>query len=169
MTIKDIINQLKQNRQVFENLLSSKGEKQYLWRPKPEKWNLLEIVCHLLDEEREDFRARVKHTLENPLKDLVPIDPQGWVKEREYITKDYNKTLQVFLEERKKSITWLESQIDANWDNKLTHPELGDMSAKLFLTNWLAHDYLHIRQILRYDYNYLKKTTNLDLGYAGNW
>ena len=43
------------------------------------------------------------------------------------------------------------------------------MSAKLFLTNWLAHDYLHIRQIIRYQYHYLKESTAIDLGYAGNW
>lgn len=106
MSIKEIIQQLENNQQVFKSLLMSKKDGQYLWRPKPGKWNLLEIVCHLLDEERGD---------------------------------------------------------------KLTHPELGDLSAKLFLTNWLAHDYLHIRQILRYDYDYLKQKTNLDLGYAGNW
>lgn len=169
MSIKEIIQQLENNRQVFKSLLMSKKDEQYLWRPKPEKWNLLEIVCHLLDEERDDFKARIKHALENPKKALIPIDPEGWVKERAYITKDYNQTLQAFLEERHKSIAWLKSKIDASWDNKLTHPELGDLSAKLFLTNWLAHDYLHIRQILRYDYNYLKQKTNLDLGYAGNW
>lgn len=169
MIVKDIINQLQQNKQVFENLLSPKKEEEFLWRPEPEKWNLLEIVCHLFDEEREDFKARVKHTLENPLKDLTPINPQGWVKERDYISKDYNDTLKAFLEERNKSVTWLKSQIHANWDNVLKHPELGSMSAKLFLANWLAHDYLHIRQILGYGYNYLKQTTNLDLGYAGNW
>ncbi|MDO5969273.1 DinB family protein [Flavivirga aquimarina] len=169
MIIKDIINQLQQNKQVFENLLSSKKEEEFLWRPEPEKWNLLEIVCHLFDEEREDFKARVKHALENPFKDLTPINPQGWVKERDYISKNYNETLQAFLEERSKSVIWLKSQIHANWNSTLKHPELGDLSAKLFLTNWLAHDYLHIRQILRYGYNYLKQTTNLDLGYAGNW
>ena len=169
MSIKEIIQQLETNQQVFKNLLMTKNEEQYLWRPKPEKWNLLEIICHLLDEERDDFKARVKHTLETPLKDLVPIDPQGWVKERGYISRNYNEILQAFLEERDTSVTWLKSKLDANWDNKLTHPNLGDMSAKLFLTNWLAHDYLHIRQILRYDYNYLKEKTNLDLGYAGNW
>ncbi|MDD7887916.1 DinB family protein [Flavivirga sp. 57AJ16] len=169
MSIKEIIKALENNQQVFKSLLISKGEEQYLWKPEPVKWSLLEIVCHLLDEERDDFKARVKHVLETPLKALIPIDPEGWVKERAYITRDYNQTLQAFLEERHKSVTWLKSQIHANWDNQLTHPKLGDMSAKLFLTNWLAHDYLHIRQILRYHYNYLKQKTNIDLGYAGSW
>ena len=43
------------------------------------------------------------------------------------------------------------------------------MSAKLFLTNWLDHDYLHIRQIIRYQYQCLKEQTHIDLQYAENW
>ncbi len=169
MSTKEIIQQLENNQQVFKSLLMSKKDVEYLWRPAPEKWSLLEVVCHLLDEERDDFKTRVKHALETPERPLVPIDPEGWVKKRGYNTKDYNQTLQDFLEERKQSVVWLKTQIDANWSNALTHPELGDMSAELFLANWLAHDFLHIRQILGYDYNYLKQKTNLNLGYAGNW
>ena len=59
MGLKDIIQQLENNQKVFQNLLTNKTKDLYLWRPKPEKWCLLEIVCHLLDEEKDDFRARV--------------------------------------------------------------------------------------------------------------
>ncbi|AUP79052.1 DinB family protein [Flavivirga eckloniae] len=169
MFIKEIIQQLENNQQVFKSLLMSKDEVAYLWRPDPKKWNLLEIVCHLLDEERDDFKTRVAHALNTPEEPLVPIDPEGWVEKRAYSTKNYDHMLFAFLEERKQSVVWLKSLADAKWDNELKHPELGNMSAKLFLTNWLAHDYLHIRQILRYNYHYLKQKTNLDLGYAGDW
>lgn len=169
MSIEEIIGQLENNKSVFNSLLVTKKEAQYLWRPKPEKWNLLEIVCHLYDEERDDFKARVKHAIETPLSPLVPIDPEGWVKKRNYISKTYNVTLQAFLEERDKSINWLRSQTHANWESELMHPELRNMSAKLLLANWLTHDYLHIKQILNYEYHYLKEKTNLDMSYAGNW
>jgi hypothetical protein len=39
----------------------------------------------------------------------------------------------------------------------------------MFLHNWLAHDYLHIRQIIRIKYDYLKKTSGEILLYAGEW
>ena len=169
MTISNIINQFEKNKILFENLLINKNEKEFLWRPLPEKWNLLEIVCHLIDEEREDFRARVKHTLENPLKEMPPINPEGWVLERAYKSKNYNEKVLEFLKERGNSITWLKTQVDSNWDNAYLHSAFGEMSAKLFLANWLAHDYLHLRQILRYQYDYLKEQTNIDLQYAGNW
>lgn len=38
---------------------------------------------------------------------------------------------------------------------------------KIISNNWLAHDYLHMRQIIKYQY--LKEKTNIDLQYAGNW
>jgi len=169
MDFKYFVSQLEHNISVFESLLINKTEKEYLWRPNQEKWCLLEIVCHLVDEEQDDFRARVKHTLENPNMPLKPINPEGWVKERDYISKDYKDTLLLFLKERKSSILWLTSLKDVLWDNAINHPDLGKLSAELFLTNWLAHDYLHIRQIMKYKYDYLKLKTNLDLSYAGNW
>jgi len=43
------------------------------------------------------------------------------------------------------------------------------MTASMFFSNWLAHDYLHIRQITRLKYDYLKQLTNEDLSYAGTW
>ena len=169
MTVQTIIAQLETNRSIFKKLLKSKTEEEFLWRPKPEKWCLLEIVCHLLDEEVEDFRSRTRHVLETPSEEMSPIDPEGWVVQRDYISKNYNESLNSFLNERDKSISWIKALQQTKWDNTFKHPLLGDMSARLFLTNWLAHDYLHIRQILRYQYLYLQEKSQIDLQYAGNW
>src|SRR4029077_11108769 len=66
MNTKYIIDELKSNKIVFKVILENLDEKVYRWKFAPEKWNILEVLGHLHDEEREDFRARVKHTLENP-------------------------------------------------------------------------------------------------------
>ena len=41
--------------------------------------------------------------------DLQKIDPVGWVKSKDYINQDYEEVLQKFLEERKRSVEWLNS------------------------------------------------------------
>ena len=169
MTPREITLKLAANQDIFKRLLSGKTGSEYLWRPEPGKWNLLEIVCHLLDEEREDFRDRVKHTLENSLAAMKPINPVGWVLERNYASQDYEKTLRSFLSERSDSVAWLQTLTHANWENAHRHPKLGTLSARLFLVNWLAHDYLHIRQIIRYNYQFLQEQTGMDLQYAGTW
>lgn len=169
MEPRQIIAALKNNREVFRSLLTNKTSEEILWRPQPDKWNLLEIICHLYDEERDDFRTRVNHVLHTPNEKMKPFDPLALVDQRDYAKKDYYKVLEEFLEEREHSIALLRSLRNPKWDNFYTHPKLGKMSAFLFLTNWLAHDYLHIRQILRYQYLFLKEKTTLDLQYAGTW
>lgn len=164
-----IIEELSRNREVFRSLLSGKNPDEYFWRPSPDKWNLLEIVCHLHDEEVEDFKARVKHTLANNQNSPKPIDPEGWVKQRNYMGKDYESVLADFLMEREKSVEWLKGLADPRWENFYLHPKLGPLSAGFFLSNWLAHDYLHIRQINRYNYLFLKGSTDVNLSYAGDW
>jgi hypothetical protein len=164
-----IINELDNNRHVFHALLKDIDKNMYLWKQAPDKWCLLEIICHLYDEEREDFRARVKHSLETPDLDMPSIDPQGWVISRNYIGQDYNNKLQQFVKERDESINWLHSLPEPNWESAYSHPKFGKMTAKMFLSNWLAHDYLHIRQITKLKFDYLKYLSGEDLGYAGNW
>lgn len=164
-----ITNELERNIDVFKNLLSGLQSDVYLWKQAEEKWCLLEIICHLCDEEREDFRYRVKHILENPSLPLNSIDPLGWVTLRKYTEQNYEDKINEFMAERKKSIQWLNSLNSNNWDNVYKHPKLGNLSAKMIFSNWLAHDYLHIRQILKLKYDYLKFISDEDLSYAGNW
>ena len=169
MNQAQIIDELQRNKVVFESLLKGTDEKQFRWKPKPDKWCLLEVICHLFDEEREDFRARLKHCLENPASSLPPINPVGWVKERKYIEQNFEEKLKSFLMERNDSISWLESLKTPKWENALKHPQLGKMSANKFLSNWLAHDYIHIRQIIKIKYAFLDAFTDDSLNYAGDW
>ena len=164
-----ITESLSENLKTFGDLLSGASKDEYLYKPLPEKWCLLEIVCHLYDEERYDFRARTKHILENNQSALPPIDPVGWVKSRNYIEQEFEETLDKFLDERKKSVEWLKSLREPDWRNEYKHELFGMMSAEFFLTNWLAHDYLHFRQITSLKFNFLKHISGIDPLYAGEW
>ena len=169
MNLVYIASELEKNRSVFLGLFTGLTAEEYLWRPLPQKWCLLEILCHLYDEEREDFRARVRHVLERPEAPLAPIRPVEWVSERRYMDQDYEKVLRGFLHERDQSLDWLRSLEYPGWDNVHKHPKLGRMTAGKFLVNWLAHDYLHIRQIVRLKYDFLKQASGESLDYAGTW
>lgn len=164
-----IINELNRNKEVFHSLLYGIPEEQHRWKPEEKKWCLLEVVCHLYDEEREDFRMRVKQVLEDPETEPPPIDPEGWVQSRKYMQQDYEERLKMFLDERERSVEWLRSLQSPKWNNAWKHPKYGPLSAQMFLTNWLAHDYLHIRQITRLKYQYLKAFSTVTLRYAGDW
>ncbi len=122
-----------------------------------------------MDEEIEDFRARVAHVLTNGDEPLKPINPETWPKERNYLDQDIKSVVQQFLKERKRSVDCLQSLQNPNWEQTVDHPDVGPRSAKKFLINWLAHDYHHIRQINRIQHAYLKYASGDDLTYAGKW
>ena len=122
-----IIKALDNNKQVFQGLFTGVQEDVFRWKPLPDKWNLLEILCHLYDEEREDFRARVKSVLNNPALPLNPINPVAWVEERQYASQNYKEKLSSFLSEREQSIEWLTSLPSPQWSNIYQHPKLGSV------------------------------------------
>lgn len=167
--MKNTISALAANHATFQALFSKIPDAEIHWRSAPEKWNLLEIACHLRDEEVDDWRTRVKTTLETPETDPPGIDPAAWVKERDYASQDFNVAVRAFLHEREVSIDYLRHLKDPQWDNGYDHPSLGRLTAAKFLTNWLAHDYLHIRQIIKTRYLYLKAHGGESLDYAGGW
>ncbi len=168
MEPKEIIKALDKNRGRILALLSELPEGISTWSQSPEKWTALEILCHLVDSEIDDFRMRVQLTLEGGTV-LPPIDPQGWVKDRNYAEQNFMQKLQEFDLERRKSIDWLKSLENPDWDACYEHPKYGPMSARLFLKNWLVHDYLHMRQIVKLQYDFLCASAEVYMEYAGTW
>lgn len=143
---------------------------QAAWRPEPGQWSLLEIACHLLDEEREDFRVRLDHTLHRPGEPWPSIDPAGWVQARDYAARDFTATMEAFAVERRRSLAWLRGLVQPDWDAAYVHPKLGTIRAGDLLASWCAHDVLHLRQMARWHWRRLQDTAGpFDTGYAGQW
>lgn len=117
------------------------------WRPGREKWSMLEVLCHLGDEERQDFRMRLKLVIESEDAPWPEIDPAGWVKSRDYNGRDLAQSLKEFERERADSLKWLSGLRHRRWDVTHQHPGLGALRAGDLLAAWCAHDLLHLRQL----------------------
>jgi hypothetical protein len=83
--------------------------------------------------------------------------------------KNFTDSVNAFLAERDKSIEWLNNLETPNWKSTYQHKLLGPMSAENILANWLAHDLLHIRQIITVQWEFLSGLSESNLNYAGNW
>jgi hypothetical protein len=164
-----LIAQLEHHASVFQALLTPLSGTESRWKPAPENWCALEVLCHLHDEEREDFRARLRSTLEAPGAPWPKIDPAAWVAERRYRERDYAAVLKAFLAERNASVAWLRTLDHAPWANAYQHPKAGPVSCDLLLTNWVAHDLHHIRQLVNLRYAHLAAHASVPLDYAGTW
>lgn len=165
-----LIDRLRYQASVLRPLLEGVSEAQAVWRPAPESWSVLEVAAHLLDEEREDFRVRLEHTLNRPDAEWPPIDPQGWVSSRGYAEWDLRDTIGSFFSERVRSVEWLSSLDEPDWTRAHRHPQFGGMTAGDLLGSWVAHDLLHARQLVKLHYAYTQHLTlPHSLRYAGDW
>lgn len=142
-----------------------------LWRPDPKSWSVLEIVCHLADEEVEDFPTRVFLTLEDPAKDWPGIDPQGWAVSRDYQSRDLKGELARFVDLRSQNIEQLVALKNPDWSSTKEHPRFGPMVASDLLAAWCAHDALHLRQISKRLFQLAIRDGGDDstTEYAGTW
>jgi hypothetical protein len=140
---------------LIESICKDISAEQAVWKPEPKKWSIIEVVNHLYDEERLDFRKRFKLTLQNPGKAWPGIDPLAWVSSHQYNQKNLSESLQKFISERNRSLKWLHSLSTPDLNQQHHHPQLGSISAGDLLAAWAAHDYLHIRQIATLESQYL--------------
>jgi hypothetical protein len=147
--MKHLRQTLERDRDIFAAVYTGITEDEARWKPASDRWSLLEILGHLLDEEREDFRTRVRSTLENPAQPWPPIDPEEWARSRDYNQRDPGADLREFLDERQASLDWLASLDHADWETAHEHPKLGTLRAGDLLTAWAVHDQLHLAQIAR--------------------
>src|SRR5258705_9552284 len=76
---RDLLNESRRELARFSTLLEllvgELDEASWRARPAPGEWGPVEIVCHLRDEETEDFGARLRVILEGGAR-FVPNDPE---------------------------------------------------------------------------------------------
>lgn len=161
--------QLSSHAQAIKHLASGIPAEQARWKPDEDSWSILEVINHLLDEERLDFRVRLEIILSGSGEDWPPINPQGWVTERAYNQRDLAESLASFLAEREKSLAWLASLNQPNFST-LRKTAFGEMAAGDMFAAWVAHDLLHLRQLVELHYVYTAQTAQpYSPLYAGDW
>lgn len=169
MNLGFYLKRLTENARVFEGLVGGVDAEQARWKPAPERWSMLEVLGHLYDEEREDFRQRLDYTLHRPGEAWPKIDPRGWVTARAYNERDVAESLRGFLEERERSLAWLRELKEPDWSVAQERPQ-GVLSAGDILASWVAHDLLHMRQLTRLHYEYVARVAEpYRVNYAGDW
>ena len=154
MEWRGMVDRLEASGRILAELFVGVPDEELRWKPTPERWSMLEVLVHLWEEEKDDFRHRLALTLEDPEREWPTIDPEGWVGERGYNQRDSSEALAGFRQERADSVTWLRGLGKPEWDAAYEHPSLGFLRAGDLLAAWTAHDLLHIRQVsnLRMDY-----------------
>lgn len=120
------------------------------WRPAEGAWSLVEIVGHLLDEERDDFPPRLRSTLADPAAPWPPLDPEAAVVTRGHQARELADLVAEWQAEREAALAWLASLRAPDWSRAHERPGIGTLRAGDLLASWANHDALHLRQIARW-------------------
>ncbi|MBV7335325.1 DinB family protein [Chloroflexi bacterium TSY] len=167
---QQIIERFRHNAGAIRALAIGITDAQARWKPDGESWSILEVINHLYDEERRDFRLRLDLTLHRPEQEWPPIDPGAWVLDEHYNERDLAVSLANFLTEREKSLDWISQLDDPDWDSTRKHPAGFTMKAGDLLASWLAHDALHLRQLAELHHQYVAFSLNpYNTAYAGDF
>lgn len=161
--------QMADNARGIRALAGGVSEEQARFKPGPDSWSILEVVNHLLDEEREDFRVFLDLVLHRPGEPRPKIAPQAWVTERGYNRRDLGESLQGFAAARETSLAWLRGLSSPDWEATYQAP-WGPIRAGDVFAAWVAHDLLHMRQLVEPHWAYpQRRVAPYSTEYAGDW
>ena len=136
-------------------------------RPDAKSWAPVEIVCHLRDiEELAMMRFRMMLAMDEPkvlvagvrppkpeewgLVDAeVPVDPERWAEERQYLRSDASGALAAFRRRRRESLDFLDRLTAEQWQRGCLHATLGRLTFGDWAALLAAHDDNHLAQIQR--------------------
>ncbi|HKW14676.1 MAG TPA: DinB family protein [Candidatus Krumholzibacteria bacterium] len=168
--LTDMIGSLHASGRAIDALASGVAPAFAAAQPAPGKWSVNEVLGHLADEERHDFRMRIDYMLHRPGESWPAIDPERTVREAQFNKQSLEDLRSDFRHERAQSLAWLGGLHDANWDASYDHPKMGGFTAASMLCAWAAHDLLHLRQIERILFQHLRAAAAPDrTDYAGEW
>ena len=169
MEFMTLYRELVQSTEMIRAMLQGIDQEQSQVKPDAKSWSILEVVCHLYDTEREDFREHLDFILHRQDEEYHSIDPQGWVTERNYNQRDFAESQEKFFAERQSSLEWLKTISESNWDVTYSS-EYGSLTAGEMFSCWVAHDNLHLRQLVelrRARIEVIAKPYPIE--YAGDW
>ena len=144
--------------EILAGLLGGLDAAAWRARPAPAEWGPVEIVCHLRDEETEDFGARVRVIVEGGRR-FAPNDPERLAIERRYQDDDGPRALAAFRERRAASLVFLAGLAPERLGGAVERPSGGALSGLDLLAAWVAHDRLHLAQL----------AATLARGWADRW
>jgi len=163
INLQEMIHQLAANAEAIRALAQTFSDEQAQWKPDADNWSMHEVMAHLYNEERMDFRVHLMwffgESSQRP----------GYVS-----VESSRQALEGFLAERQASIAWLSVLEAPDWNvTTLLHfgpNETVTVCAEDMLDSWVEHDILHMRQLVELMHGCnVQQASPYAVKYAGGW
>ncbi len=146
MLLVEACRELERLPAVLGALLAGLDEVSARTRPAAGEWSPVEILCHLRDEETEDFGARLRVIVDGA-GEFAPIAPERWAEERRYREASLTDAMEALRARRQASLGLLASVAPETLTQSRPHPRFGHLSGLDILSAWVAHDRIHLAQL----------------------
>jgi uncharacterized damage-inducible protein DinB len=161
--LPEIIRKLASQGEAISALTQTFSDEQTTFKPGPETWALKDVMEHLYNEERMDFRRHLRGIFGEPSQPPKRVSVES-----------ARQGLDAFLAERQASVAWLKTLEAPDWDAttelRFGPSETMTISAEDMLVGWVEHDILHLRQIVELMHACNERQGSpLAVTYAGGW
>ncbi|MBI1291520.1 DinB family protein [bacterium] len=146
--LKLIANQLQATPTVLRSMLSNLPEAVYARNVEEGKWNIQDVVRHLIHADRTNWSVRIAVMLESEgTPAFLPFDKGT----PEAGCASFMEEIELFADVRSEQVQRLLALTlsDEDLQRRATHPELGSVTLGQLLATWAVHDMAHLSQILR--------------------
>ncbi len=144
-----LIEALRQTYPALVILTSGIPDARLDYRSAPEEWTVREILAHLVDDEMYVMRTRLERIIKEDRPHLAPHDEQVWYASRNTSRDALSELLSDFATQRAASLGIIAMLGESDWAREGYQPEYGAFTAEGWLTRWVEHDTVHLRQIER--------------------
>lgn len=147
-TLDQALQRIRRTADDLAAALGTKPEATLSKRPAENAWAATEVVCHLRDTE-ELFLGRFRTILANEEPRLLPIDPDAWARDRQYLRNDAAEALASFRRLRADTLKLVGELTPEEWRRGGIHPTRGRMTSEDFVALIAGHDDNHLDQMRR--------------------
>lgn len=131
---------------VFAEIARGLQPVNWIHRPGEGEWNLIEILAHLRDVDREVNFGRIRSTMRGDNPFLPGANTDQWVQERNYTTEEGTAALVGFTQSRMNLLDLLDGLNEETLKMPARHAIFGPTNLKELLEFIATHDRNHIRQ-----------------------
>jgi hypothetical protein len=132
----------------LQDALAGAAEPVLARRPDVKSWAPKEVVCHLRDAE-EFFTGRFRSIMAMDEPRFLPVEPDRWAEERQYLRNDAAEAAAAFRRRREEVLALLDGLTPAEWQRGGVHPTRGRMAVGDVVALMVWHDDNHLEQLRR--------------------
>jgi hypothetical protein len=144
--IADLLERFRRGAELLAVVTTGAAGPELDFKPAPDKWCILQIVCHLADTEAV-YVMRLRQVLAEDNPTLYPFDGDAWGQRLDYGRRKISQALETFRVLRAENYELLNGMPEEAFQRPCTHAQAGPWTLRDLVLNNAYHLEDHVKQI----------------------